>query len=54
MSTHAEQDKSVRELSADELDHTAGGWATQTGCAWSTNHPYWEIVIGPITVTPVK
>jgi hypothetical protein len=51
---YAEQDESDRELSADELDHIAGGWRTETGCASSTKHPDFEIVIGTITVTPAK
>jgi hypothetical protein len=46
--------ESPRELLADELDQVAGGLATKDGCAYSTAHPYYELIIGPITVTPAK
>jgi hypothetical protein len=48
--THPEQDESLRELSADELDQIAGAWATMTGCAYSTKYPQVELVISDITV----
>ena len=51
---HAKLDESARALLADELDQVAGGRATTDGCAYSTAHPYYELIIGPITVTPAK
>jgi hypothetical protein len=51
---HAKLDESPRELLADELVQVAGGLATKDGCAYSTAHPYYELIIGPITVTPAK
>jgi type IV secretory pathway ATPase VirB11/archaellum biosynthesis ATPase len=48
--TQSEQDESLRELSADELDQIAGAWATTTGCASSTKYPVVELTISDITV----
>ena len=48
--THAEQDESLRELSADELDQIVGARATTTGCANSTKYPEVKLTISDITV----
>jgi len=48
--THAKQDESLRELSADELDQIAGATATTTGCGYSTKHPVVTLTISDITV----
>ena len=49
--THAKQDESLRELSADELDQIAGATATTVGCGYSTQqHPTWHLIISDITV----
>jgi hypothetical protein len=48
--THAKPDESLRELSADELDQIAGATATTNGCAYSTQHPQYTLIISDITV----